>query len=62
MLAGKLRILGANDPDPYPDAIKLDVSTGAASGAEAVTVEPYRKRKKLTPLQKLTQKQRAAKR
>lgn len=43
MLAGKLRVLGANDPDPYPDAVRIEAFAPVDDDDDCVSVGGRRK-------------------
>lgn len=59
LAAGKLRILSAGDPEPYPDSIRVDLDEGGADdeGAETSFISKSgRKRKNKTAIQKALEK------
>lgn len=53
LAAGRLRVLGANDPDPYPDAITISLDDIEDDDSdEACTVTRGGRRKRKTAIQK----------
>lgn len=60
LAAGKLRILSAGDPDPYPDSIRVDFDDAPDDeGEESVIIgKAGRKRKGKTAIQKAIEQMR----
>lgn len=61
MFTGKLRVLSATDPDPYPDSIRVDLEELPPDddGEESVVIgKAGRRRKGKTAIQKAIEKMR----
>lgn len=57
MLAGKLRVLSAGDPDPYPDSIHISFEDGNEDAAdEGCTITKAKRRTKKTAIQKAVER------
>lgn len=54
LAAGKLRVLSACDPEPYPDSIRVDLDVAPDDdGEEAISIgKAGRKRREKTAIQK----------
>lgn len=58
LAAGKLRVLSAGDPEPYPDSIRVDLDESGADdeGAETSFVSKASRKRKKTAIQKALEK------
>ena len=57
MLAGKLRVLSAGDPDPYPDSIHISFEDGPdAKEDESCKVTKAKRRTRKTAIQKAVER------